>query len=57
MPSDVGLGASANAASTLFMVPVAASYWNEAVSHAAVDCVMGLKQAELVTGLGSGASP
>ena len=57
MPSEVGSGASANEASTRFMVREAGSYWNDAVSHDALDEVMGLKQAELVTGAGSGLSP
>lgn len=57
MPSEVGLGASANEASTRFMVLLTGSYWKEAVSHEAVLEVIGLKQAELVTGDGSGASP
>ena len=57
MPSEVGLGASAKEGSTRFIAFVTGSYWNEAVSQAAVLEVMGLKQAELVTGDGSGASP
>ena len=57
MASEVGRGASAKEASTRFIAFVTGSYWNEAVSHAAVLEVMGLKQAELVTGAGSGNSP
>lgn len=56
-PSEVGRAASAKDASTRFMALVPGSYWNESVSYAAVVAVIGLKQAELVTGLGSGASP
>ena len=36
MPSEVGFAASANEASTRFMVLLTGSYWNEAVSQAAV---------------------
>lgn len=57
MASEVGFAASAKEASTRFMLFVAGSYWKDAVSHAAVLAVMGLKQAELVTGFGSGCSP
>ena len=42
VPSEVGRAASANEASTRFIVLVAGSYWYDAVSHEALLGVIGL---------------